>query len=474
MVGRMLSLASLALGAQAARVNRRQQSNSGVKSIHGVPVINAEVAQAGPEAVRSWVLVGKAGTTDAQIEALCARSEACSLVGHPSAGGVPFLTVQGTQVELEKVVNGMAEVLDFIEPDFEASVDPPSALEEVSGQTSLWGLDRVGVGSKAGTGKGVHLYILDTGVRITHQDFGGRAVASIDVTSGSLVECDGSDTSCAADQFFHGTHCAGTAAGTTYGVATEATVHAVKVLGRYGSGDFSWCYEALDWIATKGSKPHVASLSLGGRGQSEAFGVAVRTAVEAGVTVVVAGGNSNTDSCGFSPAYVPAAITVGSTMSNDRRSEFSNFGTCTDIWAPGSNIVAPWYEDDVSTYKSSGTSMACPHVTGAAALLLEQDATLSPAEVRTKLLANSLPNKIGGLTTEDANRFAYVGTEDTGPFCPDTFHGPSRGGDCKCNFPSKCYQNGKKWCDFSLTERFGRRSDTSCLTTCTDCECRAS
>merc|ERR1719454_2389424 len=135
-------------------------------------------------------------------------------------------------------------------------------------------------------------------------------------------------------------HCAGTAGGSTYGVAPSAQVRSVKVLSDQGSGSWSWSYSALDWLATGGVRPAVASMSLGGSGTQQAMKDAVDAAVASGVTVVVAAGNDNSDACGFSPAYVPSAVTVGSTDSNDARSYFSNYGTCVDIWGPGSSVLS--------------------------------------------------------------------------------------------------------------------------------------
>merc|ERR1719195_1888965 len=154
--------------------------------------------------------------------------------------------------------------------------------------------------------------------------------SALDMTSGSPVICS-SNTHCANDRQGHGTHCAGTAAGVNYGVAPGATVKAVKVLSDQGSGQWSWSYYALDWLATNPARPAVASMSLGGTGNQQAMAEAVRSAVNAGVVVVVAAGNENTDACNFSPAFVPSAITVGSTDSMDVRSYFSNFGSCVDI-----------------------------------------------------------------------------------------------------------------------------------------------
>merc|ERR1719437_418950 len=175
------------------------------------------------------------------------------------------------------------------------------------------------------------------------------------MSRGWLNECNG-DANCARDKQGHGTHCAGSAAGDTYGVAPLAQVRSIKVLSDSGSGQWSWSYSALDWLATSSVRPAVASMSLGGSGNQQAMKDAVDAAVAAGVVVSVAAGNDNTDACNFSPAYVPSAITVGSTDSTDRRSYFSNYGTCVDIWAPGSSVLSAGHTSDSASSTKSGTS----------------------------------------------------------------------------------------------------------------------
>jgi len=311
--------------------------------------------------------------------------------------------MRGTEEDLAAVVRS-APGAKFIEPDTTVEMIPEiSAAPEAS----TWGLRRVRADQKSRSGGSTTIFVLDTGVRATHQDFTGRVVPTLDMTTGSVVECNG-DLSCAADRQGHGTHCAGTAAGAQYGVATEASIRSVKVLSDRGSGSWSWSYSALDWMAASSIRPAVASMSLGGFGTQSAMRIAVDTAVEAGVTVVVAGGNSNSDACRFSPAFVPSAITVGSTTSTDARSSFSNYGSCTNIWAPGSSVVSASHRDDTSTRSLSGTSMACPHVSGAAALVLEANPSFLSSKVLANLQNIAFDGELTGLKANDLNKLLNV------------------------------------------------------------------
>ena len=219
------------------------------------------------------------------------------------------------------------------------------------------------------------------------------------------------DANCARDAQGHGTHCASTAGGASFGVTPKAIIQSVKVLSDQGSGSWSWSYDALDWLAAgsaRGVRPAVASMSLGGPGTQQAMKSAVDAAVNSGVVVVVAAGNSNSNACSFSPAFVPSAITVGSTTSLDSRSSFSNYGSCTDIWAPGSNIKSASHRSDTGSTTLSGSSMACPHVSGAAALVLSTNPVAKPAAVLAELLADSYDNALRGLKAGDTNKLLCV------------------------------------------------------------------
>merc|ERR1719251_566865 len=385
------------------------------KFIAGVPVLNyhpaydgevPNLAELGESPKQNWVVVAKPGTSDTQIQTACqVHGPGCVLAGHPSRGGVPFLKIEATEDELAIVLQSVGVQAKFAEPDSKASTlpDMPSVQS-----TRSWGLERVGVPEADKTGRGVHVYVCDTGIRTTHEDFGGRAIPALDMSSGSLKECNGV-RSCAGDAQGHGTHCAGTVGGRTFGVAPQALLHNVKVLSDSGSGDWSWSYSALDWLATSGERPAVASMSLGGPGAQNSMKVAVDTAVNSGVTVVVAGGNDNSDACGFSPAFVPQAITVGSTTQSDSRSSFSNYGRCTDIWAPGSDITSASYRSDTGSATHSGTSMACPHVSGGSALLLQSNPGWRANNVINQLLSNAISGAISGLKSGDVNKLLWVG-----------------------------------------------------------------
>merc|ERR1719422_300442 len=335
-------------------------------------------------------------------------------MGHPQ-GGVPFCELRATENDLEKLVHSAKDLIKFIEPDQTVHMIPEIKSPSVEART--WGLNRIGADSRGSTGVGATVFVLDTGVRSSHNEFGGRAASALDMSSGSEVECNG-DVNCAADRQGHGTHCAGTAAGATFGVAPGAAVRSVKVLSDQGSGQWSWSYDALDWLARGTVRPAVASMSLGGPGTQSAMKTAVDSAVNRGVVVVVAGGNDNRDACGFSPAFVPSAITVGSTTSLDRRSSFSNYGSCTNIWAPGSDVKSAAHTSDTGSATFSGTSMACPHVSGGAALVLEASPSKKSSAVLAELIDGAVLNAISDLKSGDTNALLYVGSG--GPSPPTT------------------------------------------------------
>jgi len=330
--------------------------------------------------------------------------------------------------------------------------------------------------------------VLDTGVRTTHNDFGSRAIPTLEIVSSTPKECSASDTTCARDVHGHGTHCAGSAGGTTFGVAPGATIHGVKVLSDQGSGATSWIVGAMDWVTRKGSRPAVMSMSLGGKGQSFAYKTAIDDATSSGVTVVVAAGNENDDACGYSPAFVPAAITVGSTDKRDSRSYFSNYGSCVQIYAPGSDILSAGHSYDSHEATMSGTSMACPHVAGAAALLLSAEPALTPEQVLQTLLSKAISGAISNLKFNDPNKLLYVGSGSApvppspvptppapaptpapvGGQCLSPSTGPDSDGDCMCPAGYTCFEGSRWGCPYS---RNGRISLTYFSAGCSACRC---
>lgn len=246
---------------------------------------------------------------------------------------------------------------------------------------ATWGLDRVDQRDNVldhmyqynTTGKGVTAYIIDTGVRYTHNDFGGRARFGYDAFGGDGSDCQG-----------HGTHVAGTVGGRIYGVAKDVDLVSVRVLNCYGAGTTATILAGLDWIAGHATLPAVGNMSLGG-GADSLVDAAVQKVIAAGVSMAVAAGNSAGDACNYSPARVPEAMTIGATNLLDESASWSNWGDCVDWFAPGVSITSDAYGSDDATATKSGTSMASPHTAGAAALILEADPTATPLQVSSTL-----------------------------------------------------------------------------------------
>lgn len=266
-----------------------------------------------------------------------------------------------------------------------------------------WGLDRIDQRNRPlsatytynWTGSGVRAYVIDTGIRTTHTQFGGRASNVFDAFGGTGADCNG-----------HGTHVAGTIGGSTYGVAKSSLPRGVRVLDCNGSGSTSGVIAGVDWVRQNFIAPAVANMSLGG-GISSSLDTAVNNLANAGVPIAVAAGNSNANACNSSPARAANAITVGSTTSTDARSSFSNFGTCLDLFAPGSSIVSSWFSSDTATATLSGTSMASPHVAGVAALYKQFSPTASSTTVRNAIVNNATTNVVTNPGTGSPNRLLY-------------------------------------------------------------------
>ncbi|EFE77318.1 secreted serine protease [Streptomyces filamentosus NRRL 11379] len=345
-----------------------------------------------------------------------------------SAKGKALAKKYGASIErtYRSALNGYAveataaEAKKFAADPAVASVSQNRTFTVSATQTNppSWGLDRIDQRSlpldqrytypdKAG--EGVTAYVIDTGVRISHSDFGGRAFNGYDAIDNDNVAQDGHG---------HGTHVAGTVAGTAYGVAKKAKIVGVRVLNNQGSGTTAQVVAGIDWVTANAVKPAVANMSLGG-GADSVLDAAVQRSINSGITYAVAAGNESTNANTKSPARVADAITVGSTTNTDARSSFSNYGAVVDIFAPGSSITSTWNTSDSATNTISGTSMASPHVAGAAALYLADNPGSTPAQVSAGLVAAATTGVVGNPGSGSPNRLLYVGTGSTNPPDPD-------------------------------------------------------
>lgn len=283
--------------------------------------------------------------------------------------------------------------------------DDPKGLRGASVEPSpTWGLDRVDQRNLplnasykfTGTGAGVTAYVIDTGINVTHNDFGGRASGGFESIG------DGNGTN---DCHGHGTHVSGTIGGTTYGVAKGVNLVAVRVLDCGGSGSYSGVIAGVDWVTYTHDGPAVANMSLGG-GFSQALNDAVTNSTLRGVTYAVAAGNSNDNACNYSPSSTVQALTVGATDNTDTRAWFSNFGSCLDLFAPGVDITSDWIGSNTATNTISGTSMASPHVAGLVALYLEANPGATPTTVNATLKSEGAWGAVTDPGAGSPNRFA--------------------------------------------------------------------
>jgi len=320
-----------------------------------------------------------------------------------------------------------------------ASVEEDGIVHIATTQSNppSWGLDRIDQDALplnaqytyGADGTGVHAYVLDTGIRTTHVDFGGRASTLADEVGGGACN----PTSNAAN---HGTHVAGTIGGANYGVAKNVTLVSVRVLDCNGAAYWSQVIQGVNWVTANAVKPAVANMSLGPDTPtiSPALDQAIQGSIASGVTYVVAAGNNNADACGYSPAHIPAAITVAASTTTDGRASYSSYGSCVDLFAPGGDttvaggITSDWGSTDSATKTESGTSMAAPHVTGAVARYLSANPCATPAQVSAALTGNAGANRVTNAGFATPNRLldtAFIGTNAT--FTPGAACGPTGG-----------------------------------------------
>ncbi|MCP2165244.1 Serine protease, subtilisin family [Goodfellowiella coeruleoviolacea] len=273
---------------------------------------------------------------------------------------------------------------------------------------ATWGIDRIDqralplstTYTYSTTASNVTAYVIDTGVRASHSQFGGRASSGYD-----FVDDDTNTDDCQG----HGTHVAGTIGGSTYGVAKGVKIVGVRVLDCNGSGSYADVIAGIDWVTANHSSPAVANMSLGG-GVYTAVDQAVQRSIASGVTYGIAAGNSSANACNYSPARTPEAITVGATTNTDARASYSNYGSCVDIFAPGTSITSSWNTSDSATNTISGTSMATPHVVGAAALYLANNPSASPATVRNALVGAGTTGVVTSPGSGSPNVLLYTGS----------------------------------------------------------------
>lgn len=251
-------------------------------------------------------------------------------------------------------------------------------------------------------GAGVNVYVVDSGIRLTHAEFSGRIRPGYDAVSaaGNANDCNG-----------HGTHVAGTAVGATYGIAKKATVYPVRVLDCNGDSVSTTILEGIEWVAENAVRPAVVNYSVGCRSACSIPSVdaAVKNLVASGITWVSAAGNTNDDACRYSPQLVPETITVGNSTRTDAKAASSSRGGCLDLWAPGSEILSSWFTADTAAATATGTSMASPQVTGAVALYLAANPNSTPAQVHSAIVDNSTPGVLSGLDAASPNRLLYTG-----------------------------------------------------------------
>jgi len=371
-------------------------------SVSSAAAAKGEVPTLGADSLTAvsgrYIVVFKPGTPAAQVSA--AAEHARGLGGQVDFVYESALTGFAGNFP-EQAVFGLSHNpnIEFIEADQVITIDTTQS-------PATWGLDRIDQSNLPlnntynynFTGAGVTAYIIDTGIRVSHNEFGGRASIGTDTVGDGQNgnDCNG-----------HGTHVAGTVGGTTYGVAKGVSLKAVRVLNCSGSGTTSGVIAGIDWVTSQHTTGKaVANMSLGGS-PSTALDNAVRNSIADGVVYAIAAGNSNRNACNFSPARTAEAITVGATTSTDARASYSNKGSCLDLFAPGSSITSAWNTSNTATNTISGTSMATPHVAGAAALYLEGH-NATPQQVRDAIVGAATQNVVGNPGKGSPNLLLYA------------------------------------------------------------------
>ncbi|MBT2401546.1 S8 family peptidase [Streptomyces sp. ISL-100] len=381
--GALIPVIALAAGLQLA----------GPPTAQSAPAGDLRLAPAATAVENSWIVVLKDGTTRAADLGVTPKHVYRSALKGFSA---TMSTTRAAKLASDPKVA-------YVEQDTRVRLSETQT-------NATWGLDRVDQRNLPlsttytynTTASNVSAYIIDTGIRTSHSEFGGRATVGTDTVGGGQngQDCQG-----------HGTHVAGTVGGKTYGVAKAVKLVAVRVLDCAGSGTTAGVIAGVDWVTANAQKPAVANMSLGG-GANTSLDNAVKKSIASGVSYAVAAGNGNilgwpANACNSSPARVPEAITVGATDSSDRRASFSNYGTCLDLFAPGVSVTSAWKDSDTATNTISGTSMAAPHTAGVAALYVSANPTATPAQVRDALVNNATPNKVQDPRTGSPNRLLH-------------------------------------------------------------------